>query len=520
ILEKGQQTVMGFALLIHFPGVRASFLDYFAVRPGQRGGGIGGSLYEAVQEHCRQVGSTTLYMDVVPDDPSLTRDPAMIGSSKKRISFYERYGARVIVNPAYAKPVGNPPSHSFLMMDRLGKSDVVPVEEVKAAITRILMRRFPGSTTPEYMLEVLEHFSQEGVMLRARLAEPGHRMRGLPPGALAKSLGIVYNPRHEIHHVQEKGYLESPVRMLAIKEAIGDKPVLDEVDARKFSDDVLLEIHDPILVHYLRTVCSQMTDENPFYPDTFPIRRLERKPRDVLQQAGYYCLDDGTPLYKGAIIGAKAALDTALTGAEQILSGKRLVYAACRPPGHHAGRRFFGGFCYFNNAAAAAQHLCQQYRTAILDIDYHHGNGTQDIFYSREDVLTISLHGDPTYSYPYFSGDAAEVGMGAGKGYNQNYPLPLGTGEHEYLAALDKALRRVRDFGVEVLVVSLGYDILKGDPTGDFDLPVESMEKIGRRLDQLQVPLLVVHEGGYHLNNIRRGCECFFEAFSGEMRPV
>lgn len=226
--------------------------------------------------------------------------------------------------------------------------------------------------------------------------------------------------------------------------------------------------------------------------------------------AGYYCIDTFTPLGKNAYDAARAAVDVALTAASLVRGGTHTAYALCRPPSHHAERRVFGGFCYLNNAAIAAHFLSWEGRVAVLDIDFHHGNGTQDIFYQRADVLTLSLHGHPNFAYPYFSGFADELGEGEGKGFNRNYPLPEETDERLYLASLDRAIKRLRTFAPTYLVVSLGLDTMKGDPTGTFSLRAQSMYEIGLRIGGLSWPTLIVQEGGYNLLNIRRGAAAFF----------
>ncbi|MBC8372853.1 MAG: histone deacetylase family protein, partial [Planctomycetes bacterium] len=181
-----------------------------------------------------------------------------------------------------------------------------------------------------------------------------------------------------------------------------------------------------------------------------------------------------------------------------------------RPPGHHAGKRTFGGFCYFNNAAIAAHRLSEVGKIAVLDIDYHHGNGTQDIFYDRNDVLTLSIHGHPRIAYPHFSGFADETGEGRGLGFNRNFPLPEGADGKAHIGAFEKAVDQIERFKAAMLVVSLGFDMLKGDPTGSFRVPVSTMNRIGRRLGSMGLPLLVVQEGGYSLRNLRRGGPALF----------
>jgi len=193
----------------------------------------------------------------------------------------------------------------------------------------------------------------------------------------------------------------------------------------------------------------------------------------------------------------------ALTGAALLLEGQPLAYALCRPPGHHAGTDLYGGYCYLNNAAIAAQHLAggleraERHRVAILDIDFHHGNGTQQIFYEREDVLFVSIHADPAREYPFFAGYADERGAGAGLGYTLNYPLEAGVADGRYLAVLDRALAAVAEYAPRYLVLSAGFDTFGGDPIGDFALSTAAYPAIGRRIAALGLPTLVVQEGGY-----------------------
>jgi acetoin utilization deacetylase AcuC-like enzyme len=263
-------------------------------------------------------------------------------------------------------------------------------------------------------------------------------------------------------------------------------------------------------VSYLAQACKQLNPDETVYPYIFPIRRPEKKPRDKAIRAGYYCIDTFTPLSRAAYAAARAAVDCAVSGALLVEQGQPLVYSLCRPPGHHAERRVYGGFCYFNNAAIAAQMLTKRGKVALIDIDYHHGNGSQDIFYERDDVYVVSLHGHPNHSYPYFSGFADEVGTGAGKGCNRNFPLAEGVDDARYLETLQTALRGVRQFKPATLVVSLGFDIMKGDPTGSFLLTPRGMEEVGEALANLGIPTLVVQEGGYSLRNLARGPRGFF----------
>jgi acetoin utilization deacetylase AcuC-like enzyme len=211
---------------------------------------------------------------------------------------------------------------------------------------------------------------------------------------------------------------------------------------------------------------------------------------------------------------AKRAVDCALAGADELLGGRHLAYALVRPPGHHAEHRNFGGFCYFNNAAVAAHYLTRHGTVAILDVDYHHGNGQQDIFYRRRDVLTVSIHGNPDFAYPYFSGFTDERGEGEGEGYNLNIPLPEVQDGAQYRKALARALRAIADYRPVFLIVSLGLDPAKGDPTGTWLLRGADFEQNGQMIAALGLPTLVVQEGGYRTRTLGINARYFFRGLS------
>jgi acetoin utilization deacetylase AcuC-like enzyme len=199
-----------------------------------------------------------------------------------------------------------------------------------------------------------------------------------------------------------------------------------------------------VILTYFKRICKSLPEGKSIYPYVFPIRNSLRPPKDDSVRAGYYCIDTFTPLNKNAYLASRKAVDCALTCADLLLEGKKLAYALIRPPGHHAERKSFGGFCYFNSAAIAANYLSKYGKVALLDIDYHHGNGQQDIFYERDDVLTISIHGHPSFAYPYFSGFADEKGESDGYGFNVNYPLPEKVSGPVYRSYLHKALEKLK----------------------------------------------------------------------------
>jgi acetoin utilization deacetylase AcuC-like enzyme len=247
-----------------------------------------------------------------------------------------------------------------------------------------------------------------------------------------------------------------------------------------------------------------------------------RRPRGLRGLLGYYAFGSGSPILEGTWEAAYWSAQCALTAAGLLRRGERLVYALCRPPGHHAGPDLHGGYCYLNNAAIAAHSLRAAGRVAILDVDYHHGNGTQLIFYSEPDVLFCSLHVHPDEGYPYYWGGAEERGAGLGEGANRNWPLPGSTGDDEYLPVLACALATIEAFRPQNLVVSAGFDGLEGDPEGSFRLSVAGLAEIGRRIGALGLPTAIIQEGGYRLEVLGESAVAFLGGCAGsgpETRP-
>jgi len=267
-------------------------------------------------------------------------------------------------------------------------------------------------------------------------------------------------------------------------------------------------------VRYLKRCCENVPHGSSVYPYVFPIRNATRPPVELSVRAGYYCIDTFTPLNQNAYLAARRAVDCALTAAEALDQGYQLAYALVRPPGHHAERRAFGGFCYLNSTAVAAEFLSEKGRVAILDVDYHHGNGQQNIFYERPDVLTISLHGHPRFAYPYFTGFEDERGAGAGEGYNVNYPLPEVLDGAAFRETLSLAVKRIRRFAPAHLVVALGFDPAKDDPTGTWSLGAQDFAENGRMIGELRLPTLVVQEGGYRTRTLGTNARRFFTALA------
>lgn len=285
-------------------------------------------------------------------------------------------------------------------------------------------------------------------------------------------------------------------------------------------------VHTPDLLRYLETAHARWTAKPGFsdivIPNVFQGPGMNGYPTDILGQAGYHASDLSAPICAGTWAAVSAAANVAVHGAHIVAQSGQPVYAACRPPGHHASRDRIGGFCFLNNAAIAAQEILsllaaqgRRPRVAILDVDAHHGNGTQDIFWTRDDVFFVSLHADPAEFYPYLAGYRGEVGEGAGQGYTRNYPLPLGTSESLYLDALADAMDAITAYGPEVLVVSLGFDAYEGDPYQGLKVSTPGFSRIGAMIAALGRPTLLVQEGGYAIADLQANLASFLDGFEG-----
>ncbi|MDQ6718463.1 MAG: histone deacetylase family protein [Gemmatimonadota bacterium] len=507
--ENAAGRVLAFALALHYTDLNSTLLDFIVADPTVRQRGVGGALYEALHEYLARLGSLGMYMEVRPDDPELEPDAARRKENRGRIRFYERYGARVILGTDYEnKRENQAQGEPYVMFDSLGEERTPTAEEVRGMIDALLFRKYAYDRGDRYAVSVMESVKKGNIALQSPRTQVAARK---PTSArdVFRPLKVVLPVEHELHHVKERGYVERPVRVEKIAAAIGALPGVEFVKTADHGEQPILAVHDPDFVHYIERLCLSLEAGRAVYPYVFPIRLRERRPLDEEVQAGYYCIDTFTPLTRNAYAAARSAVDCALTGADLLKSGEQLAYTVCRPPGHHAERRVYGGFCYFNNAAVAAHALSSEGKVAVLDIDFHHGNGTQDIFYERADVLTLSIHGDPSYAYPYFAGFADENGEGAGAGFNFNFPLAEGVGDDEYIAVLEGALARIETFNPRYLVLSVGLDIAKGDPTGAWTISPDGLERIGGAVAGLGIPVLAVQEGGYDVRVLGRNAMRF-----------
>ena len=289
----------------------------------------------------------------------------------------------------------------------------------------------------------------------------------------------------------------------------------------------ILKVHTASYVAFLQTVWdrwAELPEHGPeVWPNTFPY--WSGRPEDparppcpaggLVGQVGWYLGDLSVPMGPQSWLSTLRSATSAVAAADAILCGSTAAYALCRPSGHHARADRASGFCYLNNTAIAAEHLRQRYaRVAILDIDAHHGDGTQQIFYNRKDVLTVSIHADPADYYPFFTGYPTELGYGDGKGFNLNLPLPHGSDGSAMLAAVDVALERIAAFGAEVIVVALGFDAHRDDPIGVLDLGADDFGMIAERLRLAGLPMLIVQEGGYAVEAIGDCLSAFLGALA------
>lgn len=328
-------------------------------------------------------------------------------------------------------------------------------------------------------------------------------------------MNIFYSETHRQHYpsfeVFDGGkrveYFENPDRIDRILAALKPTDWANFKEPEDFGLDPILAVHDPDYIQFLASCWDEWLASDPevaaspethaFLPATFALRRKGRPTSSVRGRGGYYMMDLSACIVAGTYQAALASANCALSAARSSFTLHNSAFALCRPPGHHAGKDYAGGYCFINNASVAANWLSQKGKVAILDVDYHGGNGTQDIFYDRSDVFTISIHGDPDFEYPHYTGFAEETGSGAGLGFHRNFPLPKDSDDAHYLATLDEALDLIRKFAPQHLVLSFGADAFDGDPLGTFRVTQNGFAEIGKRVAGLNLPTAIIMEGGY-----------------------
>jgi len=510
VAEDARNRIKGFALMLYFTDLKFCYLEYISTAPGQTGGGIGSVLYERVREEAIARKAIGLIFEVLPDEPHLCLYPELLKQNIARLRFYERYGARPIINSEFNVAVTSEDNDLFfLVLDDLGKGTKISRLTMRKIARAVLVRKY--ETVDEAYLTRVQNSYQDNPI---RLREPRY-IKGKPSTDVVVSqdagvIPVIVNSGHDIHHVKDRGYVEAPVRINTIEKELAKLNLFKYIKPRQVSDRYITAVHDKDFVNYIRRVCGKMPLGKSTYPVIFPVRNHTRPPKDLEIRAGYYCIDTFTPINHNAYLAARGAVNCAMTAADEVIGGKPFAYALVRPPGHHAERRAIGGFCYFNSAAIAANYLSDYGRVAVLDVDFHHGNGTQDIFFKRNDVLTISIHGHPNEAYPFFSGFEDEIGEELGKGYNINYPLPEKISADRYHRTLKRALSKIRKFDPIYLVLSLGLDTAKNDPTGTWQLTSEDFKRNGMLIGSTGLPTVIVQEGGYNNRNLGINARHFF----------
>ena len=305
---------------------------------------------------------------------------------------------------------------------------------------------------------------------------------------------LKHDPPYEVYDGEYEVYAETPERIESISQELKlnglqlDKPI-------KFPIKHIKRIHSEVYIKFIKQRSGNLTDSEVLYPS-------------------YFIKDTYTPITYGTYDAAIESSNVALTGAMCIIKGDRCVYSLCRPPGHHAECKAMSGYCYFNNAAICAQYLSVSGKVAILDIDLHHGNGTQDAFYDRSDVLYVSLHADPRFKFPYTTGFSNEIGEREGRGYNFNYPLPMGISNDEYKETLTLALKDIKSYDPDYLIVSTGFDTYINDPIGGFKLTIPFYKTVGKMIDSIKLPTLLIQEGGYNVDDLGKIALSFLRGFN------
>ncbi len=326
----------------------------------------------------------------------------------------------------------------------------------------------------------------------------------------------VYSKRHAMRDARTELYggelvppFECPVRAEHVLERVNEVGLGEVIAPTEFPLDRVTRVHDADFIQFLETCWQDWTAagfKGEAIATNWPARGMQqtRVPQQIEGKIGHYALAAETSISNGTWEAARASVNVALTAQAAIRDGAGEAFALCRPPGHHAAGDMFGGYCFINNAAVATQAFLDQgaRRVALLDVDFHHGNGSQAIFYDRNDVMFLSLHGDPNEAFPHFLGYADESGAGPGEGFNHNYPMGPGTNYATWGKALDDACAKIAGYAPDALVVSLGVDTFERDPISFFKLTSDDFKRYGATIAGLRLPTLFIMEGGYAVEEI------------------
>lgn len=328
---------------------------------------------------------------------------------------------------------------------------------------------------------------------------------------------LEHRPAHEWIRGEKIPHPEILDRAENILEAVeADSSFFKIHQPQEIPFSLIQNVHIPEMLTLYETAQKISAEGASFYPSIFPKHSVSVVDPLDIRHAGYFCFDSGTPLAFNTWEAARLSASCAHEASLYVESGKgRVAYALCRPPGHHAARDYFGGYCYVNNAAVIAKRMRRKCRVVILDIDFHHGNGTQDIFYRDDAVFFVSIHGDPKEFYPFFTGNATEKGAARGKGFNLNIPLPRGCDGQEYMSQIRrKVIPAIRAFNPGLLIVSAGFDTYREDPIGGFALDTVDYAELGETLGKLNIPSVILQEGGYHVKKLGLNVTTFLRGFN------
>lgn len=331
---------------------------------------------------------------------------------------------------------------------------------------------------------------------------------------------VYFHPDQLLHHPRSyysRGKMrvpqEVPSRAERLLQAVLDIGMTRETPA-DFGIEPLAAVHSDEYLAFLAEAHARWKEVPEDWGDEVMSNIFVREPnamRGILAQAGRYLADGSCPIGPETWRSAYWSAQSAVAGARALVNGEKAAYALCRPPGHHARVDAAGGFCYLDNAAIAAQELRTRFgRVAILDTDMHHGQGIQEIFYARSDVLYVSIHGDPTNFYPAVAGFEDERGRADGEGFNLNLPMPHGSDEGVFFERLETAVDAVADFRADALVLSLGFDIYELDPQAKVAVSTAGFARLGAAIRAMNLPCLIVQEGGYHLESLHENAHAFF----------
>ena len=508
VAENARDQTLGVALLLYAPDIGFSYLEIISTALGRTGRGIGATLYERVREEARALG-TQLYFESLPDDPALSPDPAIRANNANRFKFYERYGARPIINTAYETPVTpgttDPP---YLLLDPLGSNDLPSRDTVKKVVRAILERKY--GLPQAYVQMVVQSIADDPIRLR----EPRYTKR--PQKAEVRAPGepriaLVVNDDHTIHHVQERGYVEAPVRIRSIMAELNASGLFEKVATKRFSDRHIRAVHDGRLVDYIRKACLLAGPKKSIYPYVFPTRNPARPPKDETVLAGYYCIDTFTPLNLNAYLAARSAVDCALTAAEKVLEGRRPRLrsgAAARPSRRdaHLRRLLLFQQCGDRRQSALALRSRRHPRHRLSPRQRPAG----DLLYAlrcahrvdpRSSELRLSLF--HRLSRRDRDRPGRRVQSSTCRCRSTSRRSSTGTRWRRRSAASAAS-------APAFLVVSAGFDTARGDPTGTWSNRARDFEQLGHMLGEQGYSTLIVQEGGYRVRTLGTNVRNFF----------